>query len=121
MSRVKRGIFSKKKHKKILRLCKGYIGRRKNVYRISKQAYIKSLQYFYRDTRNKKRYLRKKWIKYINYKLSLLKDKIKYNKFINILKKKKILINRKSLYEICLKNKLENFLNIVYENYKIKT
>lgn len=96
--RIKRGVFSKKKHKKIIKNCKGYIGRRKNVFRISKQAYIKSLQYCYRDTRNKKRFFRKMWIKYINFILN--KYKIKYSRFIKYIRDKNIEINRKSIYNV---------------------
>ena len=55
MPRVKRGVTARAKHKKVLALAKGYRGRRKNVYRIAKQAVMKAGQYAYRDRRQKKR------------------------------------------------------------------
>ncbi|AXN02493.1 LSU ribosomal protein L20p [Candidatus Vidania fulgoroideae] len=114
MSRVKRGVFSKKKHKKIIKRCKGFTGRRKNVFRISKQAYIKSLQYFYRDTRNKKRDFRKLWI--ININFYLRKYNIKYSRFIKYIKELNININRKSLYYLCKEYNMKKL--IIYINEK---
>lgn len=58
MGRVKRGVSCKFKHKKIVKLSKGYINRRKNNFIISKQAIIKSFMYSYRDRKNKKRFFR---------------------------------------------------------------
>ena len=66
MARVKRGVTSKAKHKKILKAVKGQYGRRKNTIRIAKQAYEKALQYAYRDRRNKKRDFKYLWIQRIN-------------------------------------------------------
>ncbi|VEB41447.1 RRP-L20 [Chromobacterium violaceum] len=62
MPRVKRGVTARARHKKILALAKGYRGRRKNVYRIAKQAVMKAGQYAYRDRRQKKRQFRQLWI-----------------------------------------------------------
>jgi large subunit ribosomal protein L20 len=66
MPRVKRGVTAHARHKKILDLAKGYRGRRKNVYRIAKEAVMKAGQYAYRDRRQKKRQFRALWIARIN-------------------------------------------------------
>src|SRR5258708_39353363 len=66
MPRVKRGVTARARHKKVLAQAKGYRGRRKNVYRIAKQAVAKAGQYAYRDRRNKKREFRALWITRIN-------------------------------------------------------
>jgi large subunit ribosomal protein L20 len=66
MPRVKRGVTARARHKKILVQAKGYRGRRKNVYRIAKQAVMKAGQYAYRDRRQRKRQFRSLWIARIN-------------------------------------------------------
>ncbi len=66
MPRVKRGVTARARHKKVLDQAKGYRGRRKNVYRIAKEAVMKAGQYAYRDRRNKKREFRALWITRIN-------------------------------------------------------
>ena len=66
MPRVKRGVTARARHKKILALAKGYRGRRKNVYRVAKQAVMKAGQYAYRDRRTRKRVFRSLWIARIN-------------------------------------------------------
>ena len=66
MPRVKRGVTARAKHKKVLLAAKGFRGRRKNVYRIAKQAVMKAGQYAYRDRRQKKRVFRVLWIARIN-------------------------------------------------------
>ena len=66
MPRVKRGVTARARHKKILALAKGYRGRRKNVYRVAKQAVMKAGQYAYRDRRTRKRVFRALWIARIN-------------------------------------------------------
>ena len=66
MARVKRGVTSKAKHKKVLKAVKGQWGRRKNTIRVAKQAMEKSMQYAYRDRRNKKRDFKSLWIQRIN-------------------------------------------------------
>ena len=66
MARVKRGVTSHAKHKKVLEQAKGFYGRRKNTIRIAKQAVDKAGQYAYRDRRNKKRSFRALWIQRIN-------------------------------------------------------
>ena len=66
MARVKRGVVAKAKHKKVLKLARGYQGARSRVYRVAKQAVIKAQQYAYRDRRKKKIYFRSLWIQRIN-------------------------------------------------------
>ena len=66
MPRVKRGVTARARHKKVLALAKGYRGRRKNVFRIAKQAVMRAGQYAYRDRRTKKRVFRQLWIARIN-------------------------------------------------------
>ncbi|OGT37150.1 MAG: 50S ribosomal protein L20, partial [Gallionellales bacterium RIFOXYD2_FULL_52_7] len=66
MPRVKRGVVARATHKKLLAKAKGYRGRRKNVYRVAKQAVMKAGQYAYRDRRQKKRQFRTLWIARIN-------------------------------------------------------
>ena len=66
MPRVKTGVTARARHKKIIAAAKGYRGRRKNVYRIAKQAVMKAGQYAYRDRRRRKREFRQLWIVRIN-------------------------------------------------------
>ena len=66
MPRVKRGTVARARHKKVLKQAKGFRGRRKNVYRVAKQAVMKAGQYAYRDRRQKKREFRALWIARIN-------------------------------------------------------
>lgn len=110
MTRVKRGINTKKKHKKILKLAKGFYGARSKTFKIAKQSVIKSQQYAYRDRKIKKRYFRSLWIITIN--AALKEHKIKYNSFINKMKKSNIQINRKTLYNI-IKDNIKKFNDIV--------
>ena len=98
MARVKRGVTSKAKHKKVLKAVKGQWGRRKNTIRVAKQAMEKSLQYAYRDRRNKKRDFKSLWIQRIN--AGVRAEGMTYSKFINGLNKSGITIDRKILAEI---------------------
>ena len=66
MSRVKRGVTKKARHKKIIKMAKGYRGRNNNCFRVAIEKVEKGLQYAYRDRRNKKREFRKLWIQRIN-------------------------------------------------------
>ena len=98
MARVKRGVTSRAKHKKVLKAVKGQWGRRKNTIRVAKQAMEKAMQYAYRDRRNKKRDFRGLWIQRIN--AGVREHGLTYAKFIDGLKKANIEINRKVLSEI---------------------
>lgn len=100
MPRVKRGVTARARHKKILALAKGYRGRRKNVYRIAKQAVMKAGQYAYRDRRQKKRQFRQLWIARIN--AAARENGLPYSKFMNGLKKAGIEIDRKVLADLAV-------------------
>jgi large subunit ribosomal protein L20 len=100
MPRVKRGVTARARHKKILALAKGFRGRRKNVFRIAKQAVMKAGQYAYRDRRAKKREFRRLWIARINAAARELG--LSYSKFMNGLKKASIDIDRKVLADLAV-------------------
>ena len=103
MPRVKRGVTARARHKKILALAKGYRGRRKNVYRVAKQAVMKAGQYAYRDRRNKKRDFRRLWIARINAATRELG--LTYSQFINGMNKAGITLDRKVLADIAVHDK----------------
>ena len=103
MPRVKRGVTARARHKKVLALAKGYRGRRKNVYRIAKQAVMKAGQYAYRDRRQKKRQFRSLWIARINAAARELG--MKYSTFMNGLKKAQIEVDRKVLADLAVFDK----------------
>lgn len=100
MPRVKRGVTARARHKKILVQAKGYRGRRKNVYRIAKQAVMKAGQYQYRDRRQRKRQFRSLWIARINAAARQLG--MKYSTLMNGLKKANIEVDRKVLADLAV-------------------
>ncbi|TFH11986.1 MAG: 50S ribosomal protein L20 [Nitrosomonadales bacterium] len=100
MPRVKRGVTAHARHKKVLNLAKGYRGRRKNVYRIAKEAVMKAGQYAYRDRRQKKRQFRALWIARIN--AAARECGLSYSVFMNGLKKASIEVDRKVLADIAV-------------------
>ena len=100
MSRVKRGVTAHARHKKVLAQAKGYRGRRKNVYRVAKQAVMKAGQYQYRDRRQRKRQFRALWIARINAAARL--EGMKYSTFMNGLKKANIEVDRKVLADLAV-------------------
>ena len=102
MSRTKRGVITKAKHKKVLKLVKGQYGRRKNTIRVARQAMEKAMQYAYRDRRAKKRDFRSLWIERIN--AGVRSEGLTYSKFINALNKSKIKLDRKVLAELAYNN-----------------
>ena len=110
MARVKRGVTSRAKHKKVLKAVKGQWGRRKNTIRVARQAMEKSMQYAYRDRRNKKREFKSLWIQRIN--AGVRSEGLTYSKFINGLSKSGIKLDRKILAEIAYDNP-EAFKTIV--------
>ena len=103
MPRVKRGVTARARHKKVFELAKGYRGRRKNVYRIAKQAVMKAGQYAYRDRRQRKRQFRALWIARIN--AAAREVGLKYSTFMNGLKKAQIEVDRKVLADIAVMDK----------------
>ncbi|VFP83561.1 50S ribosomal protein L20 [Buchnera aphidicola] len=104
MARVKRGVTAHARHKKIIKLAKGYRGARSRVYRVANQAVIKAGQYAYRDRRNKKRNFRKLWIIRIN--AAVKSHNLSYSQFIHGLKILSININRKMLAETAVYDKI---------------
>ena len=103
MPRVKRGVTARARHKKVLAQAKGFRGRRKNVYRIAKQAVMKAGQYAYRDRRTRKRVFRALWITRINAAARELG--LTYSTFMNGLKRAAIEIDRKVLADLAVFDK----------------
>lgn len=103
MSRVKRGVTARARHKKVLEMAKGYRGRRSKVYRVAKQAVMKAGQYAYRDRRTKKRVFRALWITRIN--AATREHGMSYSVFINGLKKAAIELDRKVLADMAVADK----------------
>lgn len=103
MPRVKRGVTARARHKKILDQAKGYRGRRKNVYRIAKEAVMKAGQYAYRDRRQKKRVFRRLWIARIN--AAARECGLSYSVFMNGLKRAAIQVDRKVLADLAVFDK----------------
>ena len=100
MSRVKRGVTAKKRHKKVLKQAKGYYGARSRVYRVAKQAVIKAAQYAYRDRKQRARQFRKLWIVRINAAARL--NGLSYSRFMSGLKKANIEMDRKVLADLAI-------------------
>ncbi len=100
MARVKRGVTSHARHKKILKQAKGYYGRRKNTIRTAMQAVDKAGQYAYRDRRTRKRQFRALWIQRINAAARV--NGTTYSLLINGLSKAEIFIDRKILADIAV-------------------
>ena len=100
MARVKRGVTSHAKHKKVLKAAKGFYGRRKNTIRIAKQAVEKSLQYAYRDRKNRKRNFRALWVQRIN--AAVREHGLTYGRFIDGLTKAGIEVDRKVLSDMAI-------------------
>ena len=110
MARVKRGVTSRAKHKKVLKAVKGQWGRRKNTIRVARQAMEKAMQYAYRDRRNKKREFKSLWIQRIN--AGVRSEGLTYSRFIYGLNKSGIKLDRKIQAEIAYDNP-EAFKTIV--------
>ena len=110
MSRVKTGKITKNRHKKILKLAKGYRGRSKNCFSIAIEKVEKALSYAYRDRRNRKRDFRGLWIQRIN--AAAREHGMVYSQLMGGLKKASIDIDRKILAELAVNNS-EAFASIV--------
>ncbi|MCX7857664.1 MAG: 50S ribosomal protein L20 [Deltaproteobacteria bacterium] len=100
MPRAKRGFKARRRRKKLLKLAKGYYGRRKNLYSVAKRAVFKSLFYAYRHRRQKKRDFRSLWILRIN--AACRAHGISYSRFIHGLKLANIDLNRKVLSDMAV-------------------
>jgi large subunit ribosomal protein L20 len=100
MARVKRGVTSHAKHKKVLKAAKGFYGRRKNTIRIAKQAVEKAMQYAYRDRKVRKRNFRALWIQRLN--AAVREHGLTYSRFIDGLTKAGIEVDRKVLADLAM-------------------
>jgi len=100
MPRVKRGVTAHARHKKVLKKAKGYYGRRKNVYRVAKQAVTKAGQYAYRDRRQRKRQFRTLWIARIN--AAAREFGLSYSRMIDGMNKASIEVDRKVLADLAV-------------------
>ena len=100
MARVKRGVTSHAKHKKVLKAAKGFYGRRKNTIRIAKQAVEKANQYAFRDRKRKKRTFRALWIQRLN--AAVRPFGLTYSRFIDGLAKAEIMVDRKVLSDLAI-------------------
>jgi large subunit ribosomal protein L20 len=110
MSRVKGALRTRARHKKILKLAKGYFGGKSKLFRIAHQAVMKSLSYAYRDRKAKKRDFRKLWIPRINAAARI--NGLSYSKFMDGLKKAGIGLNRKVLADMAV-NDAAGFAQLV--------
>ena len=110
MSRVKGALRTRARHKKILKLAKGYFGGKSKLFRIANQAVMKSLSYAYRDRKSKKRNFRQLWISRINAGARI--NGMSYSKFMNGLKKASINLNRKVLADMAV-NDAQGFAQLV--------
>jgi large subunit ribosomal protein L20 len=110
MARVKGGVRTRARRKKTLKLAKGYFGGKSKLYRVANQAVMKSLSYSYRDRRAKKRDFRRLWITRIN--AAARTNGLSYSKFMNLLKKSGINLNRKVLADMAV-NDAEAFAQLV--------
>lgn len=101
MARVKRGVTAHAKHKKVIKAAKGFYGRRKNTIRTAKAAVDRSMQYAYRDRKNKKRTFRALWIQRLN--AAVREQGLTYSRFIDGLGKAGIEIDRKVLSDLAIR------------------
>lgn len=101
--RVKRGNVNVKRHKKILKLAKGFIGARSRIFKVANCAVMKALKYEYRDRRVRKRNMRRLWIVRIN--AAVRAEGISYSRFVNGCKKANIIVNRKMLADLAVNDK----------------
>ncbi|MEO0271412.1 MAG: 50S ribosomal protein L20 [candidate division WOR-3 bacterium] len=108
--RVKSGPKTRRRHKKIREMAKGYYGQKSKTFRKANEAVLKSLRYAYRHRKEKKREFRRLWIARINAACRNLG--VKYNEFVHNLKEKGILLNRKMLAYLAV-NEPESFKEIV--------
>jgi large subunit ribosomal protein L20 len=101
MARVKRGVTSHAKHKKVYKAVKGHYGRRKNTIRIAKQSMEKALQYSYRDRKRRKRTFRALWIQRLN--AAVRPFGLTYSRFIDGLSKSGLTVDRKVLSDLAIR------------------
>jgi large subunit ribosomal protein L20 len=102
MARVKGGVVTHARHKKITKAAKGYYGRRKNTFKVAAQAVDKANQYATRDRKNRKRNFRALWIQRINAAVRMYDDTLTYSRFINGLSLAGIEVDRKVLADLAV-------------------
>jgi large subunit ribosomal protein L20 len=112
MPRTKTGIIRRRRHKKVLKLTKGYRGTNNRLYKRAKEALLHADQYSYIGRKLRKRDFRKLWIIRINAALRQINKNFKYSRFIHALSKSKININRKMLADLAV-NDAEAFKAVV--------
>lgn len=112
MPRAKTGTIRHARHKKVLKLAKGYRGTNSRLYRRAKEAVLHAGQYAYIGRRLRRRDLRKLWIMRINAAVSVASDKLNYSRFIKGLKDNKIILDRKILADLAVSD-METFKSIV--------
>ena len=100
--RIRRGSAGVKRHKKILKLAKGFIGARSRIFKVANIAVMKALKYAYRDRRTTKRNMRRLWIVRIN--AAVRQRGMSYSKFVNACKKANVVVNRKMLADMAVKD-----------------
>lgn len=101
MARVKRGVTTHARHRKVIASAKGYYGRRKNTFRVAKQAVERAGQYAYRDRRNRKRVFRSLWIQRIN--AAVRSHGLTYSRFMDALSKSGVAVDRKQLADLAVR------------------
>ena len=102
MSRVKGGTVTHARHKKVVKAAKGYYGRRKNTFKVARQAVDKANQYATRDRKNRKRNFRALWIQRINAAVRAHDEGLTYSRFINGLAKAGVEVDRKVLADLAV-------------------
>ena len=116
MPRVTKSLTAKAKHKKVLSATKGHYGARSRLFRTAKQSNIKSMQYAFRDRKNKKREFRSLWIARIN--AGAREHGMSYSKLIHSLSRKNIIIDRKILSDIAISDSttFKKFIDVAVNN-----
>ena len=100
--RIKRCNAGVKRHKKILKLAKGFVGARSRIFKVANIAVMKALKYAYRDRRTTKRNMRRLWIVRIN--AAVRQRGMSYSRFVNACKKANIVVNRKMLADLAVRD-----------------
>ncbi|MEL7566985.1 MAG: 50S ribosomal protein L20 [Dehalobacterium sp.] len=118
MPRVKRGVTKHQRHKKILKLAKGYRGSKSKLYRVANQQVMKSLAYAFAHRRKKKGDFRKLWISRINAAARM--NGLSYSRLINGLKNAGVNVNRKMLAEVAVHDSaaFQEFVSVAKQNLK---
>ncbi|MFP4559715.1 MAG: 50S ribosomal protein L20 [Thiohalorhabdus sp.] len=110
MARVKRGVESRRRHKKVLKQAKGFQGRKKNCFRVANEFVERAAQYQYRDRKQRKRDFRRLWVTRIN--AGAREHGLSYSRFINGLRNAGVEVDRKVLADLAVRDK-EAFARVV--------